>query len=81
MAKRSILIALLLGGVVGGFGGYVLVSPLLLLAGIGFVSAVALLVVFALRPDRSWEQADELRRADQHEERPMPEGPAPPFQS
>jgi hypothetical protein len=82
MTKRSVLMGLLLVGVVVGFGGYGLVSRLPLLGGIGFLSAVALLVVFAVGgPDRSWRQADDLHRADQHEEHRMSDGPAPPFQS
>jgi hypothetical protein len=48
---------------------------------IGFLSLVALIVSFVLGPDTSWSQPDDLRRADQHEDHPMSEGPAPPFQN
>jgi hypothetical protein len=67
--------------VVVGFGGYFLAEHLPILGAIGFVSLVATLVVFALGRDASWSQADDTRRADEHEEHPMPDGPAPPFQS
>ena len=81
MTRRTVSIAICLAAVVLGAGGYVLVSPLPILGGLGFFSLLAAIVLLALGPDRSWSRADDVRRAHEHEEHPMPEGPAPPFQS
>lgn len=81
MSKRALAIALCLAAVVLGIGGYVVVSPLPILGGIGFFALVATIIILALGPDRSWSRAEDIRRAHEHQEHPMPEGPAPPFQS
>jgi hypothetical protein len=81
MTRRGVLIAVLLTGTVVGLGGYLIVSAIPLLGGIGAASAVALLIVAVAGPDRPWTRAEDLRRADDQEERPMPQGPAPPFQT
>lgn len=52
-----------------------------ILGGIGFFAFVVAAILLALGPDRSWSRAEDVRRAHEHEEHPMPEGPAPPFQS
>jgi hypothetical protein len=81
MSKRTVAIALCLVTVVLGIGGYLVVSPLPILGAIGFFALVAMIVLIALGPDRSWSRAEDVRRAHEHEEHPMPEGPAPPFQT
>lgn len=81
MNWRRLMIVLTLIGTFIGIGGYFIVSRLPLLAGIGAVSALGLVVAFVIEPDRGWYEAEDLRRADKHEEHPMSEGPAPPFQN
>lgn len=81
MTKRAVVVTLCVVGIVAGIGGYFVAGHLPILGAIGFLSLVGMIVVFALGPDSSWSQADDLRRADEHEEHPMPEGPAPPFQN
>lgn len=81
LTGRAVAIALCLIAVVLGIGGYLIVSPLPILGGIGFFALVLAVILIALGPDRSWSRADDVRRAHEHEEHPMPDGPAPPFQS
>ena len=81
MSKRVVAIALCLTAVAVGIGGYVVVSPLPILGALGFFALVATIVLLAVGPDRSWSRAEDVRRAHEHEEHPMPEGPAPPFQT
>jgi len=81
MTMRGFALAVSALGVICGFGGYLVIARMPLLMAIGFVSLMALIVLLANRPDRHWQQAGDLRRADQHEEHRMSDGPAPPFQS
>jgi uncharacterized protein (DUF58 family) len=81
MTKRAIAIAICVAIAVRGIGGYLIVAPLPILGGVGFFALVVAVIFLALGPDRSWSRADDVRRAHEHKEHPMPEGPAPPFQS
>ena len=79
--RRSVLVLAALAAV-GGTAAYVLVRPLAILGVVGFFGLILPLLMLALgSSDKSWTRADDLRRADDHEEHPMPEGPAPPFQT
>jgi len=79
--KRTTSIAVGVVGVVVGFGGYFVAGHLPILGAIGFLSLVAVIVLFALDPNASWSRPADTRRADEHEEHKMSEGPAPPFQN
>lgn len=79
--RRSVLVLAALAAI-GGTAAYVLISPLPILGAVGFLGLILFLLTLALgSSDKAWTQADDLRRADDHEEHPMPEGPAPPFQT
>jgi len=79
--RRRIAIGISGLAALGGIAGYYLAGHLPIVGALGFVGIVASIVLLALGPDRSWTRAADVRRAHEHEEHPMPEGPAPPFQS
>jgi uncharacterized membrane protein YfcA len=79
--RRRIAIAICALAALGGVAGYYLAGHLPIVGALGFFGIVVLIVLLAVGPDRSWTRADDVRRAHEHEEHPMPEGPAPPFQS
>lgn len=81
MGKRTVAIAICLAGTALGLGGCLFLASLPILGALGFSSFLATIFLLAVGPDRSWSRADDVRRAHEHEEHPMPEGPAPPFQS
>jgi uncharacterized protein (DUF58 family) len=81
MTKRAVAIAICVVTAILAIGGYLVAASLPILGGIGFLAFVVAAILLALGPDRSWSRAEDVRRAHEHEEHPMPEGPAPPFQS